>query len=87
VDKALKILALAWTALILIANIIVVGGALLRVRSFLVGPAPFAIILLFVLFLFLVDAVLLMPALAAEWFRSMMIAKTRFAVLSKRRLS
>jgi hypothetical protein len=52
----------------------------------LVGPAPRSTILLFLLVWFLVDAVLLMPALAAEWLRSVRIARARFHILAKYRL-
>lgn len=80
-NKVLKIFALSWAALLAIPNIVLVIALLADIKGLAQMPSGDV----FVMFLVLlsVDAVLCMPALAAEWWRSMRIAKTKFAVLER----
>jgi len=83
-NKVLKIFALSWVALIAIPNIALVVSVLADVKT--IARLPSAGLLGFPLVLLSIDAVLCMPALAVEWWRSMRIAKAKFAALSRHEL-
>lgn len=80
-DKALKIFVVGWFGLLAILNIAIIADTILSIPSY--RDMPFTGILLALLTLFFLNAVLGTPALAAEWWRSMRIAKTRSAVLRR----
>ncbi|HEX5425303.1 MAG TPA: hypothetical protein VFW94_17275 [Candidatus Acidoferrales bacterium] len=80
-NKALKIFVVGWFGLLAILNVAIIAGTILSIPSY--RDMPFTGILLALLILFFLNAVLGMPALAAEWWRSMRIAKTRFAILRR----
>jgi hypothetical protein len=74
-NKALRIFALCWVAVVAVLNLAVVVGMALG------NSWPFfdlRLTVLVLLVLFLGDAVLCTPALAAEWLRSMRIAVPKF---------
>lgn len=80
-NKVLKIFALSWAALLAIPNLILVITLLSDIKGLARMTSRDLLVLFFVLLS--IEALLYMPALAAEWWRSVRIAKTRFAVLAR----
>lgn len=83
-NKVLGTFALSWTVLLAILNIALI---VLAIPSIFLGNGPRAMLaFLFFLALILIDLVLATPALAAEWLRSIRIAKARLWILQQRRM-
>jgi hypothetical protein len=82
-NKALKAFSLIWITLLAIPNIIVVGALLASIKDLAAQSQFLTTLPLLLLVLFLIDAVFCTPALAAEWLRSIRIAKSKFPLLRK----
>lgn len=83
VNKTLRVFALVWIVLLAIPNAVVLVIVLLSAKR---DGWPVSVVLVFLFCLLLVDAVLSTPALAAEWFRSIRIARARLRILRKYQL-
>jgi hypothetical protein len=75
-NKALGIFALCWVAVVAILNVAVISSILLTSRGFM-AASNLRMIIFLLLVLLVVDAILCTPALAAEWLRSMRIARVK----------
>jgi ABC-type transport system involved in multi-copper enzyme maturation permease subunit len=76
VNKALGIFALCWVAVVAVLNIAAVTSILVNSRD-LTAASNLRMAIFLLIVLLLLDAVLCTPALAAEWLRSMRIARVK----------